>query len=276
MSGEHCAVASRGEAGAEVRDLGSANGTYVNEVRLPPGSSVGLKPGDSVALADRAGPRFILRDAGQQRARASAVAEAASADAEGPGELEGALAATAAHGKRPAPDGGAPSAGDPRRRRITRKRPEERPGAAEAAEGACGGAGGTESASTSPASEKASPEAAAGHRLIDVTTGTAHRLPAVGIAALGRRPDCEIVVKHPAVSSRHCIFACSEGWVEVEDVGSNGTYINGVLVPKGIGLPQRVALRHGDRLSLACRGGPSLLFLDAAAGAAVGPAAGGA
>lgn len=34
------------------------------------------------------------------------------------------------------------------------------------------------------------------------------------------------------------------------------------MVPKGFSLPQRIVLRDGDRIALAHRLGPSLLFLD--------------
>jgi len=98
-------------------------------------------------------------------------------------------------------------------------------------------------------------------RLVDLCTGMVHLLPRDGVIAIGRGVDCDIVVAFPVVDVRHCVLVCKESQVEVEDVGSNGTYLNDLLVPKGELLPQRIPLRRGDALALSHPDGPKFLFL---------------
>ena len=51
------------------------------------------------------------------------------------------------------------------------------------------------------------------------------------VTVLGRHPDCDIVIDHPAVSGRHMLFRLVNRTVYVEDLAStNGTRVNGVTV----------------------------------------------
>jgi serine/threonine-protein kinase len=62
---------------------------------------------------------------------------------------------------------------------------------------------------------------------------------------VGRSPDCDVVVKAPDVSRRHCRIVRGAGEVIVEDLGSSqGTRVNGSRVA-------RARLRDGDRLEIA-------------------------
>ncbi len=46
---------------------------------------------------------------------------------------------------------------------------------------------------------------------------------------VGRRPDCDVVLPHPAVSRRHAVIRRSGGQFCMQDLGSrNGTIVNGV------------------------------------------------
>ncbi|HQU45975.1 MAG: hypothetical protein B7Z73_10730 [Planctomycetia bacterium 21-64-5] len=63
--------------------------------------------------------------------------------------------------------------------------------------------------------------------------------------SFGRDPSCDILVNHPAVSSRHCQLTRLPDGFMLEDLGStNGTYVNGVR----IGLPVKVG--PGDTITL--------------------------
>jgi len=98
-------------------------------------------------------------------------------------------------------------------------------------------------------------------RLVDLQTGALHTLPSNGVATVGRRSDCEVVVKDINISSRHCVLLCSHGRVQLEDISSNGTFVNETRVPKGFSLPQHVTLMDGDRISLAQKTGSTFLFV---------------
>jgi hypothetical protein len=51
------------------------------------------------------------------------------------------------------------------------------------------------------------------------------------VTVVGRHPDCDIVVDHPAVSMRHALFRVVNRTVYVEDLAStNGTLVNGIVV----------------------------------------------
>jgi hypothetical protein len=50
VSRHHCAL-NKTDSGYEIRDLGSSNGTYVNEIRLPQNVPVPLRAGDLIRLA---------------------------------------------------------------------------------------------------------------------------------------------------------------------------------------------------------------------------------
>jgi predicted component of type VI protein secretion system len=48
---------------------------------------------------------------------------------------------------------------------------------------------------------------------------------------IGRRDDCDIALRFPNVSSRHCELELLEGYWQVRDLGSsNGTKVNGVRI----------------------------------------------
>jgi hypothetical protein len=50
------------------------------------------------------------------------------------------------------------------------------------------------------------------------------------VMVVGRHPDCDIVVDHPAVSMRHALFRVVNRTVYVEDLAStNGTLVNGIV-----------------------------------------------
>ncbi|HET9470783.1 MAG TPA: FHA domain-containing protein [Usitatibacter sp.] len=49
------------------------------------------------------------------------------------------------------------------------------------------------------------------------------------VTVVGRHPDCDIVIEHPAVSARHMLFRVVNRTVYVEDLAStNGTKVNGL------------------------------------------------
>jgi predicted component of type VI protein secretion system len=65
-----------------------------------------------------------------------------------------------------------------------------------------------------------------------------------GLIVIGRHPACDVRVRSPRVSRRHCCFTARAGEVLVRDLGStNGTRINGRRVPSG-------RLRPGEELAL--------------------------
>lgn len=62
---------------------------------------------------------------------------------------------------------------------------------------------------------------------------------------LGRSSECDVVLSHPEVSSRHAVLMLhADGVVEIRDVGSkNGIYVNGQKVLQAY-------LNKGDKLQL--------------------------
>lgn len=49
------------------------------------------------------------------------------------------------------------------------------------------------------------------------------------VTVVGRHPDCDVVIEHPAVSGRHMLFRVVSRTVYVEDLAStNGTKVNGI------------------------------------------------
>ena len=51
------------------------------------------------------------------------------------------------------------------------------------------------------------------------------------VTVVGRHPDCDVVIEHPAVSGRHMLFRVVNRTVYVEDLAStNGTKVNGIAV----------------------------------------------
>jgi hypothetical protein len=54
---------------------------------------------------------------------------------------------------------------------------------------------------------------------------------AKAVTVVGRHPDCDIVIEHPAVSGRHLLFRMIDRTLYVEDLAStNGTRVNGLAV----------------------------------------------
>jgi hypothetical protein len=99
-------------------------------------------------------------------------------------------------------------------------------------------------------------------RCVDLSTGMVHALPIDGVASVGRNADCDILIDSKLVDSRHCVLVCCAGMVALEDVSSNDTFVNEMLVPKGVFLPQRVPLCRGDTIAFSdVDEGPKLLFL---------------
>jgi predicted component of type VI protein secretion system len=50
------------------------------------------------------------------------------------------------------------------------------------------------------------------------------------VTVVGRHPDCDVVIEHPAVSGRHVLFRVVNRTVYVEDLAStNGTKVNGIV-----------------------------------------------
>jgi hypothetical protein len=51
------------------------------------------------------------------------------------------------------------------------------------------------------------------------------------VTVVGRSPDCDVVIEHAAVSTRHALFRVVDRTVYVEDLAStNGTLVNGLAV----------------------------------------------
>lgn len=87
-------------------------------------------------------------------------------------------------------------------------------------------------------------------RLVCISAAVAgHEVPASGIV-IGRQDDCAIRLQGPTVSGRHCrICRGEEGGFELEDLSSNGTFVNRLKVGKG----NVVKLRDGDLVQIANR-----------------------
>lgn len=70
---------------------------------------------------------------------------------------------------------------------------------------------------------------------------------------IGRAPDCDIVLKHPKVSRRHCWITLDFNWVLIEDLGStHGTKIERERIT------DRRTLRDGDVFDT---GGARMVFV---------------
>lgn len=55
------------------------------------------------------------------------------------------------------------------------------------------------------------------------------------VTVVGRHPDCDIVIEHPAVYGRHMLFRVVDRTVYVEDLAStNGTRVNGLAVSQAV------------------------------------------
>jgi serine/threonine protein kinase len=79
--------------------------------------------------------------------------------------------------------------------------------------------------------------------LVVVETGQRVRL-AGSSTLLGRAPECDILLKAPAVSKQHCKIRWSKGQASIEDLdSSNGTWVNGKRI-------RRCRLKDGTRLEI--------------------------
>eukprot|EP00929_Paragymnodinium_shiwhaense_P042179 TRINITY_DN21871_c0_g1_i5.p1 TRINITY_DN21871_c0_g1~~TRINITY_DN21871_c0_g1_i5.p1 ORF type:complete len:1384 (-),score=304.07 TRINITY_DN21871_c0_g1_i5:84-4235(-) len=262
---------------AVLSDLGSVNGTFVNGQRLTKDAPTRrLEHGDVVALAARDGVRYVVQEAREQQA-----SERRQPEPDVPEMVQQTPAA-----KRPlierreeAQEEAAAVAEElmqspPKKVRLQARGDRGNrglEGAAEESEGhrpkqAMEAVSEVKlrgvALSVAAAAKDRSAEAA---RLISLASGAVVNLPAQGVAAIGRRKDCEVFVDSPVVSSRHCALLCrcdgGRHLVEVEDMSSHGTFVNGVRLPRSSSLPQRTPLRNGDQLTLAHEDGPSFLFL---------------
>ncbi|KAJ3180551.1 hypothetical protein HK101_009951 [Irineochytrium annulatum] len=75
----------------------------------------------------------------------------------------------------------------------------------------------------------------------------AQPLPPKGSCVFGRAPSCNVRVEHLEVSGTHCRVICEDGRVMVEDMSTNGTYVNG----KKIGKKKSVEITEDDEVILA-------------------------
>jgi hypothetical protein len=65
--------------------------------------------------------------------------------------------------------------------------------------------------------------------------------------SLGRKEGCDIIVNEAVVSGNHCyITVLSKNLAQIEDVSTNGTYVNNVKIGKN----NKLDLREGDTLTL--------------------------
>ena len=78
-----------------------------------------------------------------------------------------------------------------------------------------------------------------GGRLIELGTGCVYPVPRDGLA-IGRGPECDIVVDDPGVSRRHAVVKPGRGGFTITDESANGTFVNGRRMTGA------QALRHGD------------------------------
>ena len=64
------------------------------------------------------------------------------------------------------------------------------------------------------------------------------------VTVVGRHPDCDVVIEHPAVSGRHMLFRVVDRTIYAEDLAStNGTKVNGLAV-------SQVVVRHLDMIEV--------------------------
>jgi serine/threonine protein kinase len=79
--------------------------------------------------------------------------------------------------------------------------------------------------------------------LVSAQTGKAFTLKG-GVNVVGRAAECEVVLKSPEVSKRHCQILIRDDQATVEDLGSvNGTIVNGQAIRRGV-------LKDGDVLDV--------------------------
>ena len=98
-----------------------------------------------------------------------------------------------------------------------------------------------------------------------VPLGGGDPIPLLGTSlVVGRRESCDIVLRFPNVSGRHCELSVVQGYWVVKDLGSsNGTKVNGTRV-----VEQR--LEPGDKLSVS-KHDFEIVYEPARLGAVSGP-----
>lgn len=76
--------------------------------------------------------------------------------------------------------------------------------------------------------------------------GARYELSKRRTTVIGRDVNCDIILRHPAVSRHHALIVGEDGQFFLEDTGSqNGTFVNGSRVAT------RICLQDGDRIDLA-------------------------
>src|SRR6516225_8966310 len=81
-----------------------------------------------------------------------------------------------------------------------------------------------------------------------VPNGGGDNIPLIrDILSIGRRESCDICLRFPNISGRHCELAFQDGYWILRDLGStNGVKVNGTKVKQKI-------LRDGDTIAIANR-----------------------
>lgn len=93
----------------------------------------------------------------------------------------------------------------------------------------------------------ATPTAATGGAITALSTGRVHEVPETGLA-IGRDPDCEIVIASSKVSRRHARVMPGLLGYSLFDDSTNGVLINGARVEKSCLLSQDDLIRIADDL----------------------------
>ena len=67
------------------------------------------------------------------------------------------------------------------------------------------------------------------------------------VISIGRGTDCQVVLDEPTISRRHAILKIYPwGKMELVDMGQNGTFVNGTIIPKD----KYVKLNKGDKITI--------------------------
>jgi len=248
VSGKHCSISCT-RFGLELVDLGASNGTYMNGRRLQPGSRIGIKVGDSIAISGQQGPRFEI----QRKVASASMASAAMPQTHLAEERHMELSRVEDHR-----DIGQSAL------KVQTLAPQCRDASQ------CGGqpSNATEQLAQRIV-EALGSQRVIGKGLLEISTGCTKlrfddTLADNAVFTIGRSGDCDITVSDPLISARHCILVCRNGIISLEDTSANGTYINDERVPKSRSAPQQVPLHHGDRIALAQRDGHAYFFYSAA------------
>src|SRR5947207_1020512 len=89
--------------------------------------------------------------------------------------------------------------------------------------------------------------------LLQYQGGVIREIPAADALTVGRKPDNDVVIDNPAVSSHHCKIVMSGDTFFVEDLNStNGVFLNGKKIFQS-------AIQNNDVISIAKH---ALQFID--------------